>query len=204
MNISDRFFAGMRWHIAFSFSCGGTLSFQLPRPEQARFPESDQIRSDRPDAVLPAPVHNFPDLRYWISARCNRLLDAGWSAHKPVPSSADHSPCNTCTSTAWTASGKNPAPAPAYSRDRAGYSRQLHGLLERGARMGRHQIRHEVLLLPAALHSSSVYAFGKFADRPSCSGFPIHFKHRIRNMLRRYLELSADMILHTVPGKRSV
>ena len=119
MNISDRFFAGMRRHIAFSFSCGGTLSFQLPRPDQARFPESDQIC---PTGQTQCFLHQFIIFRSAVldqrTLQC--LRDADFSPHKPAASSAGQARCNTCTSIPSPVSGKNPAPAPAYNGDRAG------------------------------------------------------------------------------------
>ena len=80
-------------------------------------------------------------------------------------------------------------------------ARKLHGLLHRTARMGRHEIRHQELILPARFIHLLI-AFGKFLI-DFMLRFSHHCKHRIRNVLRGYLELSADMILHQFPEKVS-
>ena len=173
MNISDRFFAGMRRHIAFSFSCGGTLSFQLPRPDQARFPESDQIC---PTGQTQCFLHQFIIFRSAVldqrTLQC--LAMRIFLPHKPAASSAGQARCNTCTSIPSPVSGKNPAPAPAYNGDRAGSTQAPRP--PSSYEPGWEDIRYgtRILILPARFIHLLI-AFGKFLI-----DFMLRFSHHLQ------------------------
>ncbi len=68
--------------------------------------------------------------------------------------------------------------------------------------MGGHQIRHQELLLPKLVIKLVIFPDESFIDR--FLRFPHLLKHRVRNMFRRYLELSTDMVLHQFPEERVV
>ena len=83
---------------------------------------SRQIRSDpsRP-ALISASCHQIIIFRIPVldQRTLHGLLMRICRQHRPAAWFADQARCSTCRSRSWTASGKSPAPAPAYSPDPA-------------------------------------------------------------------------------------
>ena len=79
--------------------------------------------------------------------------------------------------------------------------RQLHGILQRAARMRGHQIRHQILL-PSVLFVHRpvlVPEFFKYVEMR----FAHVIEHARHTVLRRDLELSGDVVLHKLGQKRT-
>ena len=94
-------------------------------------------------------------------------------------------------------SDKNPVPAPAYNPKSRRYSASSTASFNVASRMGRHQIRYQILLLSQAFYYICIILFSKIPDKLYADGFPIFASTVIRHMLRCHLQLPAHMIIRT-------
>ena len=94
-------------------------SFEKMKEDKANYARSFYTQYCNTDSITGKRlVEPYPNKIYVVQNPPSALLfHEDWSAHKQTPLSVDPARYNTCRWKSWTASDKNPAPAPAYTPD---------------------------------------------------------------------------------------